>query len=107
MPVPIPSIIIQQREVSVGQKADNKPKVDKKTAHSITHHHEQHHNLLQTNHSNGYRVHLSSKKSGKKNPPALSDRRESKDLPFRICPVEPLEAASDDLTFLKISNNES
>jgi hypothetical protein len=48
--------------------------VDKKTAHSdsITHHHEQHHNLLQASHSNEYRECLSSKKSGKKKP-ALQD----------------------------------
>ena len=84
---------------------DNKPKVDKKTAHSITHHHEQHYNLLQTSHSNQYRGCLSSKKSGEKNPFALSDRRESKSLPFRICPGGGLEAAGGDLAFLKISNN--
>jgi hypothetical protein len=41
---------------------DNKPKVDKKTAHSITRHHEQHHNLLQASHSNEYRGYLSRKK---------------------------------------------
>jgi len=49
--------------------------VDKKTAHSVTLRHEQHHNLLQASHSNEYRGCLSSEKSGEKNR-----------LPFKICP---------------------
>ena len=39
-------------------------KVNKKTAHGITHHHEQHHNLLQAGHPNEYRGCLSRGKSG-------------------------------------------